>query len=109
MDFGERLIQIRKEKKMPQNELAKKIGIHANVLGRYEREEVKPSIQVAVQIAEALGVSLDFLAGKTDLQIDQDITNTILTIQKLPETDREGIMFALNGLIRDAKARNAYQ
>ena len=109
MSFGEKIIQVRKEKSISQNDLAKKLGIHANVLGRYERGETTPSIDVALQIAEALGVSLDFLAGKTDLQIDQDITNTILTIQKLPETDREGIMFALNGLIRDAKARNAYQ
>ena len=34
MEFGERLVAIRKEKKMSQGELAQKVGIHANVLGR---------------------------------------------------------------------------
>ncbi|WP_333597124.1 helix-turn-helix transcriptional regulator [Chryseobacterium flavum] len=30
-------------------------------MGRYEREEVKPSIEMATQLAEALEVSLDYL------------------------------------------------
>ena len=39
MSFGTRLIAIRKEHKISQTDLAEKAGIHANVLGRYEREE----------------------------------------------------------------------
>ena len=37
-----------------QTELALKIGVHANVLGRYERDETLPSIEVASKIAKAL-------------------------------------------------------
>lgn len=32
------------------------------VIGRYERDEVKPSIEVGSKIAEALEISLDYLA-----------------------------------------------
>ncbi len=41
--------------------------------------------------------------------MDESISIKILTIQKLPESDREHIMFALDAMIRDAKARLAYQ
>ena len=109
MSFGKRLALIRKEREMSQEELAKSVNILANVLGRYEREEARPSIQMATQLADALQVSLDFLVGKTELQIDQAIIDKIMTIQQLPNDDKHCIMYAIDGLIRDAKARTAYR
>lgn len=108
MSFEKRIAELRKEKKISQEELSKKIGVHQNVIGRYERGEAKPSIEVATAIADAFNVSLDYLVGKTEFIVDEDITNRILTIQKLPEQDREHILFALDAMIRDAKARLAY-
>ena len=108
MSFGKRLATIRKQRNLSQEELAGKVGILANVLGRYEREKARPSIEMATQLADALEVSLDFLVGKTELQIDQQIVDKVLTIQMLPEDDRHCIMYAIDGLIRDAKARTAY-
>ena len=91
-----------------QEELAKKIGIHANVVGRYERDEAKPSIEIAQKIAEFLNVSLDYLVGRTNEQIDLSLLDQLLVIQKLPEKEKEHITFTINALIRDAKARIAY-
>lgn len=108
MDFEKRLAELRKEKKLSQNELAQKAGVHGNILGRYERGEAKPSIDIAMKLAEALEVSLDFLVGKEELQVDQSMINKILTIQKLPNQDREHILFTLDAMLRDAKARAAY-
>lgn len=108
MDFEKRLGELRKERKISQNELAKKAGVHANILGRYERGEAKPSIDIALKLAEALKVSLDYLVGKEDLQMDFSIMSKVQTIQKLPEQDREHILFTLDAMIRDAKARAAY-
>ena len=108
MEFQKRLAQARKDKKLSQDQLAKQVGIHGNILGRYERGEAKPSIDVAAKIADALEVSLDFLVGKADLQLDKDIADKVLLIQKLPEADREHILFALEAMLRDAKARAAY-
>jgi len=109
MSFNKRLSELRKAKKFSQEELAKKAGVHTNVLGRYERDEAKPSIDIALKLAEALGVSLDFLVGKSDLQINEEILTKILTIQKLPKQDREHLLFTLDAMLRDAKARSAYQ
>ena len=72
MEFGERLTAIRKEKKMSQGDLAKMVGIHANVLGRYERGEARPFVEMAVKLAEALSVSTDYLLGNTDADLDTD-------------------------------------
>ena len=32
----------------------KSVGVHGAVISRYERDEVKPSIEMATQLAEAL-------------------------------------------------------
>src|SRR3954447_10170632 len=41
--------------------------MHGTVIGRYESDEVKPSIEMAAAITDALEVSLDYLIGNTDL------------------------------------------
>jgi len=110
MGFGTRLTTIRKEKKISQSELAIKAGIHNNVLGRYEREETLPSIEMAAKLAEILKVSLDYLVlGKSDVTVDQTLLDKVLNIQQLPEEDREHILYTLDGLIQHAKTRLAYK
>ena len=47
--------------------VGKKIGVNGDAHGRYERDEVKPSIEMATQMAEALGVSLDYYVGSTNI------------------------------------------
>ena len=108
MLFGERLAQVRKKKKVSQDDLAKAIGVHAPVIGRYERNEVKPSIEVAAKMAEALQVSLDYLVGFSDDELDHSLTQKILDIQKLNDEDRTNIIKTIDALLRDAKARKAY-
>lgn len=46
---------------------------------------------------------MDYLTGKTDFIADEAINNRIVTLQKLPEQDREHILFALDAMIRDTK------
>lgn len=95
---------------MSQGDLAIKAGIHTNVIGRYERGEAVPSIEVAGKIAEALNVSLDHLVlGRSDVNIDQSLLDKLKTIQQLPEEDREHIMYSIDGLIQHAKTRLAYK
>jgi len=67
--FFEIIILIRKQLNWSQADLAKKIGTSAPIVGRYEREEIKPSIDVASKIADALDVTLDYLLGKSDNMI----------------------------------------
>lgn len=106
--FGKRLSEVRKEQKISQEHLAKKIGVHGAVIGRYERDEVKPSIEMAAQIAEALEVSLDYLVGNTDLLLDKSIIKRIQDIQML-DKENKGHLFALmDAFLRDFKTKQAY-
>lgn len=108
MGLDERLTELRKQSKLSQDALAKKVGVHPNVIGRYERGEAKPTIEVATKMADVFEVSVDYLVGKTDLLIDQNILNQLTTIQKLPNEEKERILFTLEALLRDAKTRAAY-
>ncbi len=109
MNFGTRLAAVRKEQKKSQAELAIKADVHVNVLGRYERGEASPSVEVAAKLADVLNVSLDYLTGKAAIDIDQALLDQVLTIQQLPNEDREHILYAIDGLIQHAKNRLAYK
>jgi transcriptional regulator with XRE-family HTH domain len=106
--FGKRLGEVRKDKKMSQDELAKKMDLQGAVIGRYERDEVKPSIEVAAKIAQVLGVSLDYLVGNTDLLLDTNILNRISEIQKLSSEEQKTVFSLLDAFLRDTKTRKAY-
>lgn len=69
---------------------------------------MKPSIEAAAKMAELLNVSLDWLMGHTDLELDKNIVDVVTSLQKLNNEDREHIFTTINALIRDAKARNTY-
>ena len=53
---------MRKANNMSQDDVAKKLQLHGAVIGRYERDEVKPSIEMAATIAYVLEVSSDYLS-----------------------------------------------
>ena len=109
MKFGKRLNEVRKSQKMSQDELAKLVGAHGAVIGRYEREEVKPSIEMATQIAQALKVSLDYLVGSTDLLLDAAIIERVTEVQTLTPEDQQSLFNVMDAFLRDAKAKQAYR
>ncbi|MDZ4707414.1 MAG: helix-turn-helix transcriptional regulator [Saprospiraceae bacterium] len=80
-------------------------------IGKYERDEVKPSIDVVKNLADTLDTTVAFLLGETeDMELlkDPDMLKRLNDINNLPSKDKEGILFALDGLLRDAKTRLAY-
>lgn len=72
MTLGQNITALRKKSKLSQNDLGKAVGTSGDIIGRYERDEVKPSIEVAIKIADALEVSMDYLVGKTSLEVDSN-------------------------------------
>ncbi len=56
--FAKRLISIRKERKLSQEELALLCGVDRTYVGRIERMERTPSLVVLQKIADGLGMSL---------------------------------------------------
>jgi hypothetical protein len=63
----------------------------------------------ATRLAAALEVSLDYLVGQSDSEIfDKSLLRRLEELVSLPDQDQQGILFALDGLLRDAKTRHAY-
>jgi transcriptional regulator with XRE-family HTH domain len=109
MSFGSRITQARKDKSMSQDALAKALGATPTTIGRYERDEVKPSIEIAGKIAAVLDVSLDYLIGNSDNYVkDKGLLDRINAILNLDPKDKEHILMTIDALIRDAKARQTY-
>lgn len=109
MSFGKKIIETRKEKNMSQEDLAKALDATPTTIGRYERDEVKPSIEMAARIANALGVSLDFLVGNSQNVIkDKSMLKRFNEILSISQKDKEHILFTLDSMLRDAKTRQAY-
>lgn len=106
ISFGKRLTEVRKDKKMSQDEVGKLVGVHGAVIGRYERNEVKPSIEMATQLAEAIEVSLDYLVGFTDVLLEKSIVNRVLDIQKLKENDKQHVFALLDAFIKQTKLQS---
>ena len=61
--FGDKIIEVRKKRKMTQQDLGQAIGVDKRVISKYETNQTVPSVAVAQQIAQALGTSLDYLIG----------------------------------------------
>jgi transcriptional regulator with XRE-family HTH domain len=108
MTLGEHITTLRKKNKLSQQELGKRANTSGDLVGRYERDEVKPSIEVVIKLADALGVSLDFLVGNTDLELDREAVKRLEQISKLPEEERLQLFNVVDALLRDFNAKQAY-
>jgi transcriptional regulator with XRE-family HTH domain len=108
MTLGQQITALRKKKGISQADLGKRVETSGDIIGRYERDEVKPSIEVVIRMADALEVSLDFLVGKTDLELDSSTLNRIREVSMLPEQDKQQVFMVVDALIRDFKAKKAY-
>nr|WP_315176534.1 helix-turn-helix transcriptional regulator [uncultured Flavobacterium sp.] len=108
MSFGKRLTEVRKNKNLSQEDLAKHLGTKSPVIGRYERDEMKPSIDTANKLAEFLEVSLDYLTGNTDVLLDTNTLNRILEVQQLPDDVKDKLFYFIDMTVRDYKAKKAY-
>ena len=58
MDFAKELKRMRQNHKLSLQQLANKTGVSKSMLSKIERKEKNPTLQIAAQIAEGLGVSL---------------------------------------------------
>lgn len=86
--------------------MGKKIGTSGDIIGRYERDEVKPSIEVAAKIADILEVSLDFLIGKTTVEVDNQLLKRVLEVQQMNSEDKDHILYTLDALIKSVKLKS---
>lgn len=61
--LSERLREVRKNKKMTQQELAERAGLHLTYVGHLELGKYHPTVFVMWKISKALGISMNELTN----------------------------------------------
>ncbi|PRZ00992.1 hypothetical protein BY457_104192 [Marinilabilia salmonicolor] len=64
----------------------------------------KPSVEIARKIAQALGVSLDYLVGNTEFLLDTDVIKKIQEIQKLPQEDKNHLFYVVDNILQNVSS-----
>lgn len=64
--FGDNLIDIMREQDITQRELAKKAKLPQSTISRLLNKKLMPSVKVAINLAYALGLSMDELIDLGD-------------------------------------------
>ena len=92
--FADRLKMLRKQRDLSQAELAERVSVHQNHIGRYERGESQPSADALRRLAEALSVTTDFLiegtrdeAAKARFE-DRELLRQFQEVETLPDEDK---------------------
>ena len=108
MTIGEHIMLLRKKKRLSQAALGKLVGTSGDIIGRYEREVITPSIDVIIKIADALEVSIDFLVGKTTLTLDKDTMQRFKDIANLSDENKNFIFKMVDMAIQNFKTKQAF-
>jgi transcriptional regulator with XRE-family HTH domain len=92
--FALRLRQLRKERDLTQEQLSKVSGVSLPTISRYEggtRDE--PKLTIMKQLADYFNVSIDYLAGDSEIRDRNFSSAELLKIFKLlSENDRKMLM-----------------
>lgn len=110
-DFAKKLRDRRDDLGLSQSKLAKAVGVHHSIIGRYERDEAKPTINVVIAIAKALNTTVGYLLGENeDAELFQDpaMLKRFKDIIQLNADDRSALLKNIDAILRDAKTRQAY-
>ena len=73
--FSERLRELRKHKKITQDELGRVMGFSGRAITKYETGEREPDFATLQKLASFFGVTVDYLLGRTD-KVDWHIATT---------------------------------
>lgn len=115
MKYGDRLKQLRNEKKLSQQELADKLGINRSTYARYETSATQPDYETLQKLADFFDVSIDYLLGRTDnpttsnnhrLELtEKDEMDVAKRLQKFKEEieKSDGLAFSGEPLSEEAK------
>lgn len=109
MDFHQRLKQLRTEKGLSKGDLATLATVHYSQIGRYEEKGATPSADIMTKIANALGVSSDFLMNGSSDDLanssltDKELLNQFKAIEGMQEEDKTVIKTLIDAFITKKK------
>ena len=103
--FSERLRTLRKQKNLSQTELGQLAGLHYTHIGRFERGTSRPGSDTLKRVADALGVSGDYLlegaaeeAAKARFE-DRELLKQFQEVERLPAEDKHVVKTLLDAFL----------
>jgi len=111
LPLADRIKQLRTEAGLSQAELAERIGsTDARQISRYEHGRITPSLDAAVRLAEALDVSLDYLAieniPRRPLHVDdRGLAERLAQLSELDDDDRDAFLRVLDAFLTRKRLR----
>lgn len=94
--FSLRVGDLRRAKNLSQVELARALGVSKQSVSNWENDNIQPSIDMLVRIAEYFGVTTDYLLGR-----DEELT---LRASGLTPTQRAHVQAIIDDLRRGGAA-----
>ena len=106
--FKDRLIELRKSKKLTQEQMAEKLGVHRGTYANYERGHRQPDYDTLVQISDFFDVSTDYLLKgnltKSEAEKILDDPNSQVAARD-GDISREEALKAIEWLLEKEKGR----
>jgi len=110
LNIGKHLTQLRKAKNWSQEDLAKEIDSSRIMIGKYERGDNAPSIEVLFKLAKIFDVSLDYLVGEgVNAHFNKEVLKRIEDIEQLDEETRNKLFFLIDNVIQNYKTKQAFK
>lgn len=103
--FAKRLRELRKQKNLSQTELGELAGLHYTHIGRFERGTSRPGGDTLKRLADALGVTSDYLLEGTTGEVakarfeDRELLKQFQQVEQLPEEDKAVIKKLLDAFL----------
>lgn len=103
--FPEKLKRARQLKDLTQAQLAHKVGADVQRISKYERGVMVPTTAILVRLADALGVTMDYLLRNGDREPagavrDPELLERVIEIDGLPEHDRQVLLTLIDAFIK---------
>jgi len=73
MDFGSRLREARKNKKLTQEDVSRDVDVDFTTISKYENNRSEPDNATLLKMADLYGVSIDYLMGR-DVKDEDEAT-----------------------------------
>jgi len=103
--FAQRLRELRKNRNLSQTELGRLAGLHYTHIGRFERGTSRPSGDTLKRLADALGVTSDYLldgaateAAKARFE-DRELLKQFQEVEQLPDEDKNVVKKLLDAFL----------
>lgn len=111
-NFAERLRTLRAQRNISQVRFAELLGVSPRVYNRWETGDAVPHFDTVTKIAEALAVSLDELAGRSEASDKPTLRNPELhqlyrQVDELPDADQQALILVMDRLVKSSRVSRA--